>query len=236
MKRVLITGATSGIGLGLAKRYSANHQVIACGRNSEVLQQLSKEHGVVAKAFDVTDSDAIASNFAELQPLDLVILNAGGCEYIDNPNQFDGKLFERVMQVNLISIGYCLEHLLPKIKPGGQLCIVSSSSVYLPLPRAEAYGASKAAITYLARTLTATLNDIGVTVVHPGFVETPLTDKNDFPMPCIVSVEQAVSEIEKGLEKRKAEIHFPRRFTYILKLLGLLPFSMWLPIAKRIAS
>lgn len=103
------------------------------------------------------------------------------------------------------------------------------------MPRAEAYGASKSALSYLARTLSVTLKGVDVTVVHPGFVETPLTDKNDFPMPCIVSVEDAVGYISAGISKRKREIHFPRRFTLFLKLLRLLPFSLWLPLAKRIA-
>lgn len=83
--------------------------------------------------------------------------------------------------------------------------------------------------------MTATLNDVDVTLVHPGFVETPLTDKNDFPMPFIVSVNEAVEYISKGIEKRSKEIHFPKRFTLFLKLLRLLPFALWLPLAKRIA-
>ncbi|ASD69252.1 SDR family NAD(P)-dependent oxidoreductase [Pseudoalteromonas piscicida] len=236
MSNVLITGATSGIGKGLAEYYAKqSHQVTACGRNTEVLGELENSVGVKSKAFDLTNRDEIEHNFKDINELDLVILNAGGCEYIDNPNQFDGHLFERIMNINVISIGHCLDVLLPKIKAGGQICIVSSSSAFLPLPRAEAYGASKAAVSYLARTLTATLNDVDVTLVHPGFVETPLTDKNDFPMPFIVSVNEAVEYISKGIEKRSKEIHFPKRFTLFLKLLRLLPFALWLPLAKRIA-
>ncbi|MBR8843597.1 MULTISPECIES: SDR family NAD(P)-dependent oxidoreductase [Pseudoalteromonas] len=236
MSNILITGATSGIGKGLTEFYAKqSHQVTACGRNQEVLDKLESSVGAKSKAFDLTNREEIEDNFKDIDDLDLVILNAGGCEYIDNPNQFDGYLFERVMHINVISIGHCLDVLLPKMKTGGQLCIVSSSSAFLPLPRAEAYGASKAAVSYLARTLTATLKDIDVTLVHPGFVETPLTDKNDFPMPFIVSVDEAVGYISKGIEKRSKEIHFPKRFTLFLKLLRLLPFSLWLPLAKRIA-
>ncbi|MDW7548585.1 SDR family NAD(P)-dependent oxidoreductase [Pseudoalteromonas peptidolytica] len=236
MKHVLITGATSGIGKGLA-RYYANQgdTVTACGRNTEILSSLAQESGVKTKAFDLTKREEIERQFADLDELDLVILNAGGCEYIDNPNDFDGHLFERIMTINVISIGHCLDIILPKIKRGGQLCIISSSSSFLPLPRAEAYGASKSALSYLARTLSVTLKGVDVTLVHPGFVETPLTDKNDFPMPCIVSVEDAVRYISAGISKRKREVHFPRRFTLFLKFLRLLPFSLWLPLAKRIA-
>ncbi|MEJ6474688.1 SDR family NAD(P)-dependent oxidoreductase [Pseudoalteromonas piscicida] len=236
MSRVLITGATSGIGKGLAQYYAKqSNEVIACGRNTEILNELTEQVGANTKAFDLTKRDQIEQHFADIDDLDLVVLNAGGCEYIDNPNEFDGHLFERIMNINLISIGHCLDVLLPKIKDGGQLCIISSSSAFLPLPRAEAYGASKAAVSYLARTLTATLKGIDVTLVHPGFVETPLTDKNDFPMPCIVSVDDAVAYITKGIDKRSKEVHFPRRFTLFLKFLRLLPFSLWLPLAKRIA-
>ncbi|MCG9761008.1 MULTISPECIES: SDR family NAD(P)-dependent oxidoreductase [Pseudoalteromonas] len=236
MSNILITGATSGIGKGLAEYYAKqSHHVTVCGRNTEVLNELENTVGTKGRAFDLTNRDELEHNLEDIDGLDLVILNAGGCEYIDNPNQFDGHLFERVMNINVISIGHCLDVLLPKMKVGGQLCIVSSSSAFLPLPRAEAYGASKAAVSYLARTLTATLKKIDVTLVHPGFVETPLTDKNDFPMPFIVSVDDAVDYISKGIEKRKKEIHFPKRFTLFLKFFRLLPFSLWLPLAKRIA-
>ncbi|HBH28499.1 MAG TPA: short-chain dehydrogenase, partial [Desulfofustis sp.] len=112
---------------------------------------------------------------------------------------------------------------------------IGSSAAYLPLPRAEAYGASKAAVAYLIETLRITLSpeQIDVSLVCPGFVKTPLTDKNDFAMPMRISVEQASRAIRRGIDKRQAEIHFPKRFTYILKTLSLLPRGIWKRIGMK---
>ena len=229
---VLITGATSGIGESLALMYAKDNQVFACGRSAQKLEELSQHENITGLRFDVTDLDDIKYQSAHLPELDMVVLNAGNCEYVDDARHFDSALFERVIRVNLLSLGYCLEALLPKIKSGGQLAIVSSSVTYLPLTRSEAYGASKAGATYLAKCLEIDLPDIDVSVVHPGFVKTPLTDKNDFPMPMAVSADEAAEYIFNGLKKRRKEIHFPKRFTLFLKLLRALPWFIWSKIAK----
>ncbi|KZN61182.1 hypothetical protein N473_22835 [Pseudoalteromonas luteoviolacea CPMOR-1] len=231
--RVLVTGATSGIGEALVYKYAQSDIVTACGRNQDKLAEF-ESRGVSSSRFDMTDKQQVFDAAEKLEAHDIIILNAGVCEYIDNANKFDSALFERVIQANLIATGYCLEAFIPKIKKGGQLVIVSSSASFLPLPRAQAYGASKAALSYLTRVMQVELKDIDVTLVHPGFVETPLTNKNDFPMPCLVSVEQAAERIYEGVSKRKNEVHFPKRFTLFLKLFSLLPFNVWLPLAKRI--
>ncbi|MCF6434380.1 SDR family NAD(P)-dependent oxidoreductase [Pseudoalteromonas sp. MMG022] len=234
MKRVLITGATSGIGRGLAEHYAQQCFVYACGRNDKALEDLARKDNTIALKLDVTEPASIASACQHIETLDILILNAGNCEYIDDAKHFDGALFKRVIEANLLSLGYCLETLLPKVKAGGQLVIVSSSAAFLPLPRAQAYGASKAGASYLAQSLAVDLEDIDVSVVHPGFVKTPLTAKNDFPMPMAVSVEQATKAITKGISKRRKDIHFPKRFTLILKLLQLLPVNVWLFLSKGI--
>lgn len=238
MKQVLITGATSGIGEQLTIDYAkSGWQVFACGRNQAKLNELASQHqGISTFRFDVTDADAVKDAARLLSgQIDLLILNAGNCEYIDDPMRFDGALFERIMKVNLISLGYCLEHYLPKIRKGGQLAIVSSSAAFLPFPRATAYGTTKAGASYLAKTLSIELAryNIDVSLVNPGFVKTPLTDKNGFEMPMRVSVDYASNAIIKGLEKRKREIHFPTKFTYILKLLAALPDPIWRYIANK---
>ena len=237
MNTVLITGASSGIGESLAKYYAEQgFCVYACGRNQEKLTALSKQHSQITPlAFDLNDKAAIFGALDKSVKLDHIILNAGTCEYIDNAKQFDGDLFARVINTNLISVGYCLEAWLPQLNSSGQLGLMSSSAVYVPLTRAEAYGASKAGVSYLAKTLSIDLasNNIGVSCIHPGFVETPLTDKNDFPMPSRITSVQAAQAIYLGMKQKRYDIHFPRRFTLVLKTFALLPFFIWRKLAIR---
>lgn len=238
MATILITGASSGIGAALAKQYADNgYQVFACGRNIQRLEKLAQHSSNITTLIcDVTDKQQIAHVQTELPALDILLLNAGDCEYIDDPLNFDGDLFARVITTNLISVGYCLESWLRLVKEGGQLALTSSSAAFLPLPRAEAYGASKAAMTYLGKTLHIDLKPqkIAVSVIHPGFVETPLTAKNTFAMPNIITSEQAALHIVKGLNKRRTEINFPCGFILIMKLLAILPFTLWLKIASKL--
>lgn len=231
-KTVLITGASSGIGLQLANDYLLHGwKVLACGRNQQGLDKLV---GAQKLVFDINDVDAIQAEAERLQngdfaKLDLVILNAGTCEYIDDALHFDAALFERVIRTNVISMGHCISAFLPLMSRGSRLALMGSSAVYLPFPRAEAYGASKAAVQYLANSLALDLkpHGIGVSVICPGFVKTPLTDKNDFAMPMQQTPQQASIAIRKGLAKGVQEIHFPRRFTLFLKFISLLPRGFW---------
>ncbi|MGB1311818.1 MAG: SDR family NAD(P)-dependent oxidoreductase [Leucothrix sp.] len=236
MKTVLITGATSGIGEQLAVDYAAaGWSVIACGRNAIKLAKLSEHNNISILAFDMSDADDVAAAGEQIdQPLDLVILNAGTCEYIDDIKQFDTELFKRVIDINLIGTTQCIAAFLPKISEGGQLALMGSSASFFPFSRAQAYGASKAAIAYLAQSLAVDLAqyNIAVSLISPGFVETPLTNKNDFEMPMRISVEQASHEMIQGLAKRKPHITTPRFFTFLLGLIGKLPFSAqhWLAL------
>lgn len=236
--RVLITGATSGIGFQLALDYRrAGWQVWGCGRDGERLLALGR-HGITPLQFDGRDASAVSEAAAGLPRVDLVILNAGNCEYMDVAEGFDGALFARVIETNLVATGHALAAFLPLLGAGGRLAIVSSSVSWLPLPRAEAYGASKAALDYLADTLRLDLagKGIGVTLIRPGFVATPLTAKNDFPMPCLVTVEEASRAIMDGLTAGRHQIHFPRRFIWLLRLLGALPTGLWLRFGRTLVS
>ncbi|MFM5252700.1 SDR family NAD(P)-dependent oxidoreductase [Aeromonas hydrophila] len=236
--RVLITGATSGIGFQLALDYRrAGWQVWGCGRDGERLLALGR-HGITPLQFDGRDASAVSEAAAGLPRVDLVILNAGHCEYMDVAEGFDGALFARVIETNLVATGHTLAAFLPLLGAGGRLAIVSSSVSWLPLPRAEAYGASKAALDYLADTLRLDLagKGIGVTLIRPGFVATPLTAKNDFPMPCLVTVEEASRAIMAGLTAGRHQIHFPRRFIWLLRLLGALPVGLWLRLGRTLVS
>lgn len=234
--KILITGATSGIGRQLALDYkSEGHEVWALGRNEKSLSELNKK-GILTGKVDLAKREDSLAWFKTLSSLDLAILNAGTCEYIDMPD-FDSELVSRVMRANVESMANSIEGVLPLLKKGNRphLVGVGSSAAYLHLPRAEAYGASKAAVSYMINTLRITLapQNIAVSLVCPGFVKTPLTDENDFPMPFLITTEQASNYIRKGIRKRAKEIHFPKKFTYFMKLFSMLPQGLWKLIATK---
>lgn len=234
-KRVLITGASSGIGQQLANDYLLEDwEVIACGRNSERLMNTNATQHL---QFDIQDRQETIANSKEIeQPLDLIILNAGTCEYIDDVQSFDSTLFERVIRSNVIGLGNCIEALLPHLKADGQIALMGSAATLLPFSRAQAYGASKAAVTYLSRSLQVDLKHQGINVclIQPGFVKTPLTDKNDFDMPGMISMERASDTIRQGLKKRKSTIVTPWLFNRLLGLLGALPDPLPTLIATKL--
>jgi len=237
--RILITGATSGIGRQLALDYQKDgHEIWVIGRNQEALDELA-ESGFHTARLDLSDRTESLQWFSTLTAVDLAVLNAGSCEYIDLP-EFDSALVSRVMRANVESAAISIEGVLPALRNGLQphLVVVGSSASYLPLPRAEAYGSSKAAVAYMVNTLRLDLHreNIAVSLVSPGFVETPLTRKNDFHMPFQVTVHEASRQIRRGIAGRKNEIHFPKRFTYIMKTLSLLPNSLWSLIGRRLVK
>lgn len=242
MKTVLITGASSGIGQQLALDYlNAGWQVIACGRNLDKLaalkQQAAESDHCQTLSFDVTERATVLAVGQQLtQRLDLVILNAGTSLYIEDAKHFDSERFTRLITINLLGMGYCLEVFTRHIPPGGQLALVGSSAYLFPFTRAEAYGASKAAIAYLAQSLSLDLkpHQITVSLITPGFVATPLTDQNDFPMPMRISVSQAAADIRRGLAKRKALISTPASFVFFLRLLNRLPYRVQLWLAQSL--
>ncbi|MCX8957302.1 SDR family NAD(P)-dependent oxidoreductase [Erwinia psidii] len=237
MKRVLITGASSGIGHQLALDYaSEGWHVTACGRDSSKLQSLLEKFSSIRVCeFDITDLTetrrALSSKSA-----DLVILCAGTCEYIDH-GEVEAEKVHRVMNINFNGPVNCLDVLLPQLSPGSRVALVGSSASLVPLPRAEAYGASKAALAYFARSLAQDLKrkQIAVSLVLPGFVDTPLTRRNDFAMPMIMSVEQASRCIRRGLAKGKAEFAFPRLFSIILRITSRLPYALQRLLTQQIA-
>ncbi len=239
MNRVLITGASSGIGTALVREYSAaGWAVTACGRDASRLQAVATDTGCDTLAFDIADRQSTCDALAGLDPhWDLVILNAGTCEYIEDPRAFDAELFERVMHTNTVGPANCLQALLPHLKAGSRIALVGSSASYLPFTRAAAYGGSKAAVAYLAGSLAADLapHGIGVSLVSPGFIKTPLTDQNDFNMPMMISAEQAALSIRRGLDKGQSHVCMPWLFCAFLRVLGRLPFAARVAIARKMA-
>ena len=241
-KVCLITGGGSGIGSTLATSLSeSGASVYVAGRNLENLERISSlAPNIVPLQLDVTDTKSWSAAktliLNEHKRLDLAVFNAGTCEYVDLP-EFDAESFRRVMEVNFMGIINGLEACFPLLRKSEapHIAAVTSSVAALPLPRAEAYGASKAAATYMLSSLRLGLIESGidVSVILPGFVETPMTDKNDFDMPFIISAEKAASHIMKGLAKRRKEIYFPGAFTWPLRFISILPVGLRHMIARR---
>ena len=182
------------------------------------------------------DRDKVIEAFDKIGQVDLAICGAGMCEYLDMPN-FDSEVFMKVMSVNMGTLSHAIEGILPKlIASKGRLVGIGSASAYVPFARAEAYGSSKAAIHYLMKTLQISLApyDVAVSLVVPGFVETPMTKQNDFPMPFLQTPEQASHAIRVGIKKGDEVIEFPKKLTLPLKTLGALPDMVWQQISKRI--
>ncbi|MGG5215035.1 MULTISPECIES: SDR family NAD(P)-dependent oxidoreductase [Rahnella] len=232
MRRVLITGASSGIGKQLAQDYAAEGwEVIACGRDAEKLIAVAAASPlIIPLRFDITDLTETRQALQDVQA-DLVILCAGTCEYLDD-GVVEAEKVVRVMNTNFIGPVNCLDALLPRLAPGSRVALVGSVAWLLPFSRSEAYGASKAALAFFARSLAVDLakRQIHISLIQPGFVETPLTARNDFPMPMMVTVVQASKHIRKKLAHGASEIAFPPLFARLLKTTALLPVGLqkWL--------
>ncbi|MCM2679995.1 SDR family NAD(P)-dependent oxidoreductase [Echinimonas agarilytica] len=241
MSTVLITGATSGVGLSLAKDYLAQgDQVIACGRNKAVLEQLSAQ-GMITLAFDTSEQIAVENAFKQLSEtvthIDRLVLNAGVCEYIED-GHLDHQVMQRTMDINVVAPIRVLNAAMALLSRSSQpqVALVSSASIYLPFARAEAYGASKAAIQYIGHVLRNTLKhkSIDVSTIVLGFIDTPLTQKNNFEMPMLKPAHEASRAIIKGLEQRKAEIKFPKLFCATLSFISILPLTVRLALARAL--
>ncbi|MDH3218000.1 MAG: SDR family NAD(P)-dependent oxidoreductase [Gammaproteobacteria bacterium] len=236
-KMIWITGASSGLGRSLAIALAARgNRVIASARGADELEKLvALNANITALPCDITDVgslEAAGARMAGITPhLDQVILNAGSCEYLDFPDP-DWLAIRRVMEINFFGTVNCVRLALPLLRksPGGRPHIVGVASqvTAAPFPRAEAYGASKAALQYFFDSLRIDLasENIDVTVVNPGFVDTPLTRKNDFPMPFLMDVDEAASRIVKNIEARPRSYSFPLRLSAMLFVSKLMP-GLW---------
>ena len=241
-KHIWLVGASAGIGAALAKDLAqAGATLTVSARNAELLKTLVQEmagNAHRAITLDVTDVASIASAFAQVTETslpDMVIYNAGAYEPMA-ATQFDLKKIEQIMDVNFHGALRVLSHVIPAFvaRNGGHIALVGSVAGYRGLPGAMGYGASKAALIHFAENLRADFaaTKIGVTIINPGFVKTQLTAKNDFYMPCMITPEVAAKAIMRGLKRDDFEIHFPHRFTRVLKFFRLLPSGIYFRLLR----
>ena len=244
-RRVWLVGASSGIGLACAKALNAaGANVIVSAREvgalTEWAETCNKEGlPVELMALDVTDAlqvKYVARQVATGGPLDFVLYCAGHYR-AQRATEFDLKDMLRHQDVNYNGMLRVLDAVLPMfLQQGcGHISLVSSVAGWRGLPNGLAYGPTKAALTHLAETLYMDLQDqgIGVSVVNPGFVATPLTAQNQFTMPALISPEEAARQMLKGWAQGQFDIHFPKRFTLWLKLLRLLPYRLYFPLVRK---
>jgi short-subunit dehydrogenase len=243
-RRVWVVGASSGIGAAFARALIARHARVALSaRNAQALAGIAASGGTdqtLQLPLDVTRPEEIAAAFDRINSswsgLDLAVLLAGSHQPV-RAWELDAAQARILVETNLIGVLNASAVLVPAFcrDANGAIAVVSSVAGYRGLPSSLVYGATKAALINFAETLYLDLapRGIGVFLINPGFVKTPLTDKNQFKMPALISAEDAAEAMIKGFEAGKFEIHFPKRFTFWLKLFRLLPYRIYFPLIHR---
>ena len=242
-KVIWITGASSGIGRALALKFASEGWVVAASaRRENLLQDLNKENqNIHSFPLDVTNIDQCKSVFKSIiEKFNNVEISIFGTGIHDpkSEKEFNLEKIRKIMEVNYFGTMNSINSVYNYYnqKKSGQISIISSVAGYRGLPAAGAYCASKSALTSFAESLHFEMKrkNVRVSLVSPGFIKTPMTDQNDFPMPMIKPPEFAAEQIYKGLVKKKGfEIHFPKAFTYFLKFLSILPSSIYFRIVEK---
>lgn len=240
-RRAWLVGASSGIGRATAvELHARGATVYVSARNGAALSHFTAHRpGAVSFPLDVCDAGqvrAAADAILADGPLDLVVYCAG---YFRAQSADDFELDEmlRHQEVNYLGALHVVHAVMPSLlrEGRGHLSLLGSVAGYRGLPRSLGYGPTKAALIHLAESLYLELRPrgIGVSVVNPGFVDTPLTAQNTFPMPAMISPAQAAHRTLRGWAAGRFEIHYPRRFTLPMKLLSLLPFGIYQALVRR---
>jgi NAD(P)-dependent dehydrogenase (short-subunit alcohol dehydrogenase family) len=244
-KIIWITGASSGIGRALSLEMAQRGWLVcATARSIEALQQLAKENPAIhAYPGDVRDQqrmlDIVADIETTLGPLDTAVLNAG--IYLHTRAvPFEREKYIEQIEVNQLGTINGLGAVLPRLtaRRGGAVWLVSSITAFGGLPSAAAYGSTKAALINMAECLKFDLDkyNVHIGVISPGFVDTPMINKNSYAKPFMLRPEEAANRIADGLVRRPFEITFPRRLAWAYKLAGHLPYAFYFPLIRIIAK
>jgi short-subunit dehydrogenase len=242
-KVIWITGASSGIGRALAIKFANEGWIVAASaRRENLLEELCKiNKNIYSFPLDVTSIEQCKSVFKSIvekfKDVEISIFGTG----IHDPKsekEFNLEKIRKIMEVNYFGTMNSINSVYSfyNDKKNGQISIISSVAGYRGLPAAGAYCSSKSALTSFAESLHFEMKrkNVRVSLVSPGFIKTPMTDQNDFPMPMIKSPEFAAEQIYIGLVKKKGfEIHFPKAFTFIMKILSILPSSIYFKIIEK---
>lgn len=239
-----ITGASSGIGRALALALArAGASVAATARRAAALESLAQDAAdasgrIRAYPADVTDGEAMAQTVAaiehDLGPIRRAVLNAG-IYGRQRSRDFAAAGYRKVFAVNVVGVANGIEALLPRMRGrGGEIWLMGSLSAYRGLPEAAPYGASKAALLSMAESLAPFLarHDVRLHIISPGFVRTPMTAGNRFPMPLLMDADKAAAIILRGLRGKRFEIAFPTRLAWTMKLARCLPAAWWFALER----
>ena len=243
-KRVWVIGASSGIGEACAKALLLKGARVALSsRRAERLNQIALSGAndqTLVIPVDVTDDVQLQNAYQTILTawggIDLLLFVSG--MYVPlRADSFDIQVAEKTIDANLLGPMRAVALVVPEMlkSHSGHIAIVGSVAGYSGLPKALAYGPSKAAIINFCENLYYDLLPTGVSVhmISPGFVATEATAQNDFEMPALISAEEAANEILMGIQKGEFDIHFPKRFSRFLKFLRILPYPMYFWIVRR---
>ena len=238
-ERIWIVGASHGIGRELARLYAnQGASLILSARNRAPLAELADElGGADIQPLDVVDRgsfDAAAANIALTGKVDRIVHLAA----LYDPGRIadlDPDKAAQIIQVNLTGSFHMAQIGPTVLRPGGQLALCGSVAGYVGLPQGQIYSATKAGVINLAESLRAERSDLDIRLICPGFVDTRMTQKNDFRMPAIIRPEKAAEAIRDGLAGRRFEIHFPHRLTRSLKLIRALPYGLSMRLTRRLS-
>ncbi|GAC1330096.1 MAG: SDR family NAD(P)-dependent oxidoreductase [Collimonas sp.] len=241
--RVWVIGASSGIGAETARQLlDKGARVALSARNMHALQKIPG-HDALQLPLDITIPESVLAARDVIRQrwhgIDLVLIVAGAYNEMRADN-FDLRIANQLIDTNLRGVFNCLDAVLPLLlaQGTGAIGIVASVAGYSGLPKAMVYGPSKAALINLAECLFLDLRPrgIGVYLVNPGFVDTPLTAGNDFKMPALMPAADAASAMIKGLERGDFHLHFPKRFTNWLRLARLLPYRLYFSLIHKVTG